>query len=146
MTDFAWYELLLLAVALWLLVGAYLHYWLHERYVYIFAVKRADRLHKTDPSQPKLSVWVLRSAIPKLLVGYFADWLLHVFWHSIICLDFQVKGTVSSRLERYNTDRKTARWVDRWRLKWCDLFEPFLNPFDPAGTHIGDGGTPSPYA
>lgn len=62
---------------------------------------------------------------------------LNTFYLSIVCLDPLHIGTCSSRLKGYNTNETGDSWLSNWRLSVCDFWEPFVNPYDPAGSHIG---------
>jgi hypothetical protein len=62
---------------------------------------------------------------------------LNIGWLSVACLDFTYYGTCSKRLKDYNENELGHSWLSNWRLYVCDFWEPFVNPYDPTGTHIG---------
>jgi hypothetical protein len=83
--------------------------------------------------------WLGRAFIfvAKILAGII-NLSLNILWLSVACLDFTYYGTCSQRLKDYNKKYKNSDgWLSKWRLYVCDFWEPYVNPYDPAGTHIG---------
>ena len=121
-----------IGVALWLAWGLLGSALLWPIYIAIYRIKEVNK-RKPLP-------WVARViALPLFYFGLLLDWLLNVTFYSVVCLDFTSWNTLSKRLKGYNQTQSWHTELGRWRLIVCDFAEPMLNPFDPDGTHIGDG-------
>lgn len=67
---------------------------------------------------------------PVLIVGLALDFVVNVTVFTLLLCEWPRETTVTARLKRHN------RAGAGWRKKVSALFEPLLDPFDPAGDHI----------
>lgn len=90
-------------------------------WIFFLAVMSLKKAYEAET----LSKPLIALGFPILLIGFYIDFLVNLFFMTIIMLELPKEFTVSERLKRHR------QWSYGYRKKVADAFVPILNTFDP---------------
>lgn len=107
------------SIFMWYVVVGFAAFYL--LWVFFLAVMSLKKAYESDTLSKPLIVL----GFPILLVGFTIDFLVNVFFMTIVLVELPKEFTVSERLKRHRNESSG------YRLTVAEAFVPILNTFDP---------------